>query len=171
MAEELQHLIRAAQAGDLASFARLHAQFVGRAYSVCLRLLVDVQKAEDACQETFIKVWQQLPQFRGDSAFGTWLHRIATHTAIDLWRKDKLLRLVDEGEPDSQVAPPDEGVPKDLEKAIAALPRQARAVFVLFAIEGYTHAEIAGLLEIAEGSSKAHYHRARQLLQESLSER
>ena len=99
MAEELQHLIRAAQAGDLASFARLHAQFVGRAYSVCLRLLVDVQKAEDACQETFIKVWQQLPQFRGDSAFGTWLHRIATHTAIDLWRKDKLLRLVDEGQP------------------------------------------------------------------------
>ena len=171
MAEELQHLIRAAQAGDLASFAHLHAQFVGRAYSVCLRLLVDVQKAEDACQETFIKVWQQLPQFRGDSAFGTWLHRIATHTAIDLWRKDKLLRLVDEGEPDRQVAPPNEGVPKDLEKAIAALPRQARAVFVLFAIEGYTHAEIAGLLEIAEGSSKAHYHRARQLLQESLSDR
>ena len=69
------------------------------------------------------------------------------------------------------MAPPDEGVPKDLEKAIAALPRQARAVFVLFAIEGYTHAEIAGLLEIAEGSSKAHYHRARQLLQESLSDR
>lgn len=171
MAEELQQLIRAAQAGDLASFQRLHAQFVGRAYSVCLRLLVDAHKAEDACQETFIKVWQQLPQFRGDSAFGTWLHRIATRTAIDLWRKDKLLRLVDEDEPDSHSARAEEGVPKDLEEAIAALPRQARAVFVLFAIEGYTHGEIGTLLDIAEGSSKAHYHRARQLLQESLSER
>lgn len=171
MAEELQQLIHAAQAGDLKSFQRLHAQFVGRAYSVCLRLLVDVQKAEDACQETFIKVWQQLPQFRGESAFGTWLHRIATRTAIDLWRKDKMLRLVDEGEPDSHVANNEEGVPKDLEQAIAALPRQARAVFVLFAIEGYTHVEIAEILDIAEGSSKAHYHRARQLLQESLSER
>lgn len=171
MAEELQQLIRAAQAGDLMSFQRLHTQFVGRTYSVCLRLLADVQKAEDACQETFIKVWQQLPQFRGESAFGTWLHRIATRTAIDLWRKDKLLRLVDAGEPDSHAALAEEGVPKDLEKAIAALPRQARAVFVLFAIEGYTHPEIAALLEIAEGSSKAHYHRARQLLQESLSER
>tara|TARA_R110001592_G_scaffold357295_1_gene660183 strand:- start:424 stop:939 length:516 start_codon:yes stop_codon:yes gene_type:complete len=171
MADELQQLIRAAQAGDLASFQRLHMQFVGRAYSVCLRLLVDVQKAEDACQETFIKVWQQLPQFRGDSAFGTWLHRIATHAAIDLWRKDKLLRLVDDVEPDSYEAITEEGVPQDLEKAIAALPRQARAVFVLFAIEGYTHAEIGALLDIAEGSSKAHYHRARQLLKESLSER
>jgi len=170
MAEELLHLIRAAQAGDVKSFQQLHRQFVGRAYSVCLRLLVDVQKAEDACQETFIKVWQQLPQFRGDSAFGTWLHRIATRTAIDLWRKDKLLRLVDEGEPDSHAAGAEGAVSKDIEKAIAALPSQARAVFVLFAIEGYTHAEIADLLEIAEGSSKAHYHRARQLLQESLSE-
>ncbi len=171
MAEELQQLIRAAQAGDLTSFQRLHTQFVGRAYSVCLRLLVDAQKAEDACQETFIKVWQQLPQFRGDSAFGTWLHRIATHTAIDMWRKDKLMRLVDVGEPDSHAAISDEGVPKDLEQAIAALPRQARAVFVLFAIEGYTHVEIGELLDIAEGSSKAHYHRARALLQENLSER
>ncbi len=171
MAEELQQLIRAAQAGDLKSFQLLHTQFVGRAYSVCLRLLVDVQKTEDACQETFIKVWQQLPHFRGDSAFATWLHRIATRTAIDLWRKDKVLRLVDEGEPDQHSAYEEPGVPKDLEEAIAALPAQARAVFVLYAIEGYTHIEIGELLGIAEGSSKAHYHRARNLLQESLSER
>lgn len=171
MAEELQQLIRAAQAGDLKSFQQLHTQFVGRAYSVCLRLLVDVQKAEDACQETFIKVWQQLPHFRGDSAFATWLHRIATRTAIDLWRKDKVLRLVDEGEPDHHSAFEEPEVPKDLEEAIAALPSQARAVFVLYAIEGYTHIEIGELLGIAEGSSKAHYHRARNLLQESLSER
>jgi len=171
MAEELQQLIRAAQAGDLKSFQQLHTQFIGRVYSVCIRLLVDVHRAEDACQETFIKVWQQLPQFRGDSAFGTWLHRIATRTAIDFWRKDKMLRLVDAGEPDEFHALTEQEVPKDLEAAIAALPRQARAVFVLFAVEGYTHAEIATLLEIAEGSSKAHYHRARTLLQESLGER
>ncbi|MCB1666626.1 MAG: RNA polymerase sigma factor [Pseudomonadales bacterium] len=171
MSEELEHLIRASQGGDLQSFRKLHAQFVGRAYGICLRLLADAQKAEDACQETFLKVWQQLPQFRGDSSFSTWLHSIATRTAIDLWRKDRVLRLVDEGEPDEHPGSSAEQISDDLEKAIASLPAQARAVFVLFALEGYTHPEIGKLLGIAEGSSKAHYHRARQLLQERFGER
>jgi len=170
MSDDLPALIHASQGGDLTAFQRLHALFVKRAYAVCFRLLADTQKAEDACQETFIKVWQQLPKFRGDSNFATWLHSIATRTAIDAWRKDKILRLVDDVETEEQIAPLDSAISSDLEQAILQLPQQARAVFVLFAIEGYTHKEIAQLLTIAEGSSKAHFHRARQILQEVLGE-
>ena len=170
MSEDPRNLIRAAQAGDVDAFRSLHQQFVGRTYTVCRRLLADRQKAEDACQETFLKVWQQLPQFRHDSSFGTWVHSIATRCAIDLWRRDRGLRLIDEHAleelPDAPV-PPGE---TDAERAIAALPPQARAVFVLFALEGHTHQELAALLGIAEGTSKAHYHRARSLLKETLSD-
>lgn len=168
MSEDSSNLIRAAQAGDVAAFRALHSQCVGRAWTVCRRLLADDQKAEDACQETFLKVWQQLPQFRFQSSFGTWVHAIATRCAIDLWRRDRGLRLVDEHTLDALPGAPAVLGETDVERAIAALPPQARAVFVLFALEGHTHQEIAVLLGIAEGTSKAHYHRARTLLKETL---
>lgn len=154
-------------AGDKAAFERLYRQYTGRVYAVTLRLLANQAKAEEAVQEAFVRVWQQLPNFRGDSQFSTWLHRIAVGTAIDVWRQDKVARLVDDNctdVPDGlQVTESHQ-----LDRLIFRLPAQARAVFVLFAIEGYRHHEIAGLLNIAEGSSKAQYHRARQLLQEWL---
>lgn len=161
-------LVRLSQQGDLAAFKQLYQQYVGRVYAVCLRLLADRSKAEDACQEVFIKVWQQLAGFRGDSSFGTWLHSVATRTAIDLWRQDKLLRLATEEMP--ELAGAELGQSRELEQLILRLPHQARAVFVLFALEGYQHQEIAELLGIAEGSSKSQYHRARQLLREWLDE-
>lgn len=168
MSDDTRNLIRAAQAGDVDAFRLLHNQFVGRAYTVCRRLLADTQKAEDACQETFLKVWQQLPQFRHDSSFGTWVHSIATRCAIDLWRRDRGLRLTDDHALEELPDAPQDPGETDAERAIAALPAQARAVFVLFALEGHTHPEIAALLGIAEGTSKAHYHRARTLLKETL---
>ena len=168
MSEDSSNLIRAAQAGDVAAFRVLYSQFAGRAWTVCIRLLADRQKAEDACQETFLKVWQQLPQFRFQSSFGTWVHAIATRCAIDLWRRDRGLRLVDDHALEELPGAPAALGDTDVERAIAALPPQARAVFVLFALEGHTHQEIAALLGIAEGSSKAHYHRARNLLKETL---
>ncbi|MDX3774128.1 RNA polymerase sigma factor [Chromatiaceae bacterium AAb-1] len=169
MSVEIAAAIRSAQKGNRQAFYQLYRQFIGRVYAISWRLLADKQKAEDACQETFIKIWQQLPGFRGDSNFATWLHSIATRTAIDVWRQDKLLRLTDSDDPDGMpVAEITEN--QDLEQAIQRLPARARAVFVLFALEGYQHQEIAELLGIAEGSSKAQYHRARQLLKEWLSE-
>jgi RNA polymerase sigma-70 factor, ECF subfamily len=170
MSAEIASAIAAAQKGDKDAFHLLYRQFLGRVYAVCLRMLGDAQKAEDATQEVFIKVWQQLPDFRADSAFATWLHSIATRTAIDLWRRDRMLRLVDSDAPEEQGAEAGTADAQDLEQAIRRLPAQARAVFVLYALEGYKHQEIAVLLGIAEGSSKAHYHRARQLLQEHLND-
>lgn len=169
MSANLVTVITAASNGDRKAFYVLYRQFCNRVYAICWRLLADQQKAEDATQETFIKVWQQLPEFKGNSQFSTWLHTIATRTAVDAWRQDKLQRQSDNDDVLEQFAVPD-SEHEGLEQAIQKLPPQARAVFVLFALEGYQHQEIAGLLDIAPGTSKAQYHRARQLLKEWLSE-
>lgn len=169
MSANLVTVINAASKGDRKAFYVLYRQFCNRVYAICWRLLADKQKAEDATQETFIKVWQQLPEFKGNSQFSTWLHTIATRTAVDVWRQDKLLRQSDNDEVLQQFAVSD-SESEGLEQAIQKLPSQARAVFVLFALEGYQHQEIAGLLDIAPGTSKAQYHRARQLLKEWLRE-
>ena len=173
MAMELAQAVAAAQRGDKQAFYFVYQQFVGRVYAICWRLLANKQKAEDASQEVFIKLWQQLPQFRGESSFATWLHSIATRTAIDIWRQDKYLRLTDSADDNNSLSEPwveCSGNSAPLEQAILRLPAQARAVFVLFALEGYQHQEIATLLGIAEGTSKAQYFRARQLLQEWLAD-
>jgi len=178
MSAEIKAAIQLAQGGDRQAFYLLYRENIGRVYAICWRLLGDRQKAEDACQEIFIKVWQKLPGFEGDSSFATWLHSIATRTVIDLWRKDKRLKFVDADEVteavdrhalDVEMQAGDAEV-QDLEQAIQRLPPQAKAVFILFALEGYQHMEIADMLGIAEGSSKAQYHRARQLLRSFLSE-
>lgn len=163
-------VIRAASQGDKQAFRQLYQQHIGRVYAICLRLLANRQKAEEASQEVFIKVWQQLAAFRAESSFATWLHSIATRTAIDIWRQEKYLRLTDSTE-ETELAELSLGCHSEqipLQQAILRLPHQARAVFVLFAIEGYQHQEIATMLGVAEGTSKAQYHRARQLLQEQL---
>ncbi|GAB2922858.1 RNA polymerase sigma factor [Rheinheimera gaetbuli] len=169
---ELAAAIDAAKEGDKLAFKVLYQQFIGRVYAICLRLLANRQKAEEASQDIFLKVWQQLPTFRGDSSFTTWLHSIATRTAIDIWRQEKYLRLTDSSDELelTEQTVPCHSLQAPLEHAIVRLPHQARAVFVLFAIEGYGHREIAAMLGIAEGTSKAQYHRARQLLQEWLAD-
>ncbi|MEX0741110.1 MAG: RNA polymerase sigma factor [Pseudohongiella sp.] len=175
-AEEITNAVQLAQGGDRKAFHLLYQQHVGRVYAICWRLMGDRQKAEDVSQEVFVKVWQCLPDFKGDSSFATWLHSIATRTAIDCWRRDKRLSFVDPDQidgmfdQDQSAAVTDNGDAGDLEQAIQRLPAQAKAVFVLFALEGYQHKEIAELLSIAEGSSKAQYHRARQLLRGFLRE-
>ena len=164
MQEQLDRWIEQAKKGDQQAFYQLYQQFKGKVYAVCWRLLANNAQAEDACQEAFVRAWQQLPTFRGESSFGTWLHTLSSRAAIDVWRKDKILRLVTSDDIDGPTTDLEMPVCKSIEQAIAKLPSQARAVFVLFAIEGYQHDEIAQLLGIAEGSSKAQYHRARQLL-------
>ncbi|MDH7942870.1 RNA polymerase sigma factor [Pseudohongiella sp. SYSU M77423] len=175
MSQQLDLVVVRAQRGDRQAFYQIYQEHVGRVYAVCWRLLGDRQKAEDAAQEIFIKVWEALPDFKGDSSLATWLRSIATRTAIDLWRKDKRLHFVDAqdfvADIDRQGGEQGmDGENRDLEMAIQRLPTQARAVFILCALEGYQHNEIADLLQIAEGSSKAQYHRARTLLRGFLSE-
>ncbi|MEZ4386571.1 MAG: RNA polymerase sigma factor [Candidatus Krumholzibacteriia bacterium] len=169
-------LVQAAQTGDRTAFEQLYRTHVGRVYAVCLRLCADVETAEQLTQDAFVQAWRKRGQFRGESAFGTWLHRLAVNQALD-WQRARRRRRDREAplDPDQQetalqaTAPPARVVDRlELERAIAALPEGARTVFVLQEIEGYPVREIARRLGLAEGTVKAQGFRARRLLREAL---
>lgn len=166
-------LVRRAQAGDHGAFAALYRASVGRVYALCLRLEGDVARAEELTQDVFVRAWERLATFRGDSAFATWLHRLAVNVVLGdrraAWRRERRVQpthdaLVLDG---AGIAPTAGGA-LDLDRAIAALPAGARLVFVLHEVEGYTHEEIATMTGIAEGTSKTQLFRARRLLREAL---
>ncbi len=132
-------------------------------------------RAEELTQDVFVRVWERLPSFRGESALGSWLHRMAVNVFLEQERGDRrrVARVGGSGDDDDLAADaparresPDERI--DLERALALLPPGARTVFVLHDIEGYTHGEIAALTHTAPGTSRAHLFRARQLLMERL---
>lgn len=164
-------LVERAQDNDYRAYEQLYKMHVGRVFALCVRLCKDRDMAEDLTQDAFVQAWRKLSTFRGDSAFGSWLYRIATNTALSYLRKHKpFLNSLDiDDVPESGYRETnDEQI--GLERAIADLPDGARAVFVLYSIEGYTHQEISKQLGIAQGSSKAQLHRARQLLKNRLGE-
>lgn len=165
--------VRRAAAGDLAAFEELYRANVGRVYAVSVRLAGDPGLAEELTQEAFLRAWQRLGSFRGDSAFSTWMHRITVNVVLGHHRA-RSRRPEGHAEPEETAlaamvapgSPPGEGV--DLERAIARLPERAREVFVLHDVEGHSHEEISALASMAVGTSKAHLHRARRLLREAL---
>ncbi len=166
-------LVRRAQQRDADAFASLYRAHLGRVYALCLRMTADASLAEELTQQAFIGAWQKLPHFRGDSAFGSWLHRLAVNTVLMAFRSRSRLnaRVVFTDDPaalETPTTPPPSGIRLDLEQAIAALPPQARTIFVLHDVEGWQHHEIAEQLGLAPGTSKAQLHRARNLLKEAL---
>jgi RNA polymerase sigma-70 factor, ECF subfamily len=166
-------LVRRAAAGDVEAFEMLYRENVGRVHALCLRMARDRTEADELTQETFVRVWERLGSFRGDSAFTTWLHRVTVNVVIaglrtrGRWRE----RFAAAEAEDFGAAVPafSAGGDLDLERAIARLSPQARLVFLLHDVEGYQHGEIAELTGLAVGTSKAHLHRARQLLRQDLS--
>ncbi|MDX1517989.1 MAG: RNA polymerase sigma factor [Woeseiaceae bacterium] len=163
--------IRQAQAGDARAFESLYRRHVDRVYGLCLRMTGNVSEAEDCAQEAFIQAWNKLSKFRGDSAFGTWLHRIAVNAVLGRMRKSRREqdRIVAAAEiAPSPAAVEDSGSLRDLSDAVDRLPEGARHVFVLNAVYGYSHEEASGMLGIAVGTSKAQLHRARRLLVQQL---
>lgn len=164
--------VLSAQAGDVNAFESLYREHLGKVYGLCLRMLREPSRAEELTQEIFVLAWQKLGSFRGASAFSTWLYRLAANTVLGHLRSqgrwDERFAALDESLPEStgDIPRPDRGI--DLERAIAALPPAARMVFLLSQVEGYRHAEIAELIGIAEGTSKAHLHHARQQLRKDL---
>jgi RNA polymerase sigma factor (sigma-70 family) len=166
-------LVQRAAAGDAQAFEALYRRHVRRVFGAIWRLVGGVEaRAEELTQDAFLRAWQALPQFRGDSAFGTWLHRLAINTALMNLRSRTggEARETDDAVLERHVGSTCQGeMAIDLERAVAALPPRARAVLVLFDIEGWTHEEIADELGMAVGSSKAQLHRARGLLRTRLS--
>jgi RNA polymerase sigma-70 factor (ECF subfamily) len=168
-------LVARAQAGDQTAFRDLYRQHAGRVYALCLRLTGDRYAAEERTQDVFVRLWDKLRSFRGESAFSSWLHRLAVNVVMNEHRTAgrRERRVTPAANPEflehtGAGQRPAEGLSIDLERAIAELPDGAREVFVLYDVEGYGHAEIASLTGIAEGTSKAQLFRARRLLREKL---
>jgi RNA polymerase sigma-70 factor (ECF subfamily) len=171
--DALNLAVRRAQTGDAEAFGVLYKAQAGRIYALCLRLEGDPVRAEGLVQDVFVRAWRQLASFRFQSAFGTWLHRLAVNVVLGdrraAWRRERRVMLSEAPELlETSAMTPDPGMAMDLEAAVAALPPGARAVFVLHDIEGYQHGEIASMTGIAEGTSKAQLFRARRLLRKAL---
>lgn len=174
--DETAAYVARAQAGDREAFEHLYRMHVGRVYSICARMSGNRSVAEELTQDVFVRAWQKLGLFRGESAFSTWLHRLAVNVVLSARKAQRVRQRwfhedseEDGGIPDRLASnSPSPGAAVDLEGAIARLPRGARQVFVLHDIEGYKHEEIATMLGITVGGSKSQLHRARLLLREAL---
>ena len=166
-------LIARAQKGDARAFEALYRLNIDKVYGLCLRMTGNVGEAEDCAQEAFIQAWNKLDKFRGDSAFGTWIHRIAVNAVLGRIRKSKREQDRMQVVADTTSSPAsmgDSGELRDLSDEIDRLPEGARHVFVLSAVYGYSHEESSKMLGIAVGTSKAQLHRARRLLAQQLKE-
>lgn len=164
-------LVARARQGEQAAFEMLYRQHVGRVYALCLRMTGQPALADDCVQEAFIRAWRKLPEFRGQSAFGTWIHRIAVNQVLGHKRSSKRrgahLELL-AGQTAGASSPAPETAGFDIENAIARLPEGARDVLLLCGVGGFSHEEASSMLGIAVGTSKAQLHRARRLLKEQM---
>jgi RNA polymerase sigma-70 factor (ECF subfamily) len=174
-------VIQRAQQGDSDAFAALFHAHKARIYSVCLRMTNNAAEAEDLTQDAFLQVFRKITTFRGDSAFSTWLHRIAVNTVLMHFRKKSLSQIsLDEpystsdgakirreyGAKDNRLAGCVDRVA--LAGAIKELPHGYRTIFLLHEVEGYEHQEIAEMLGCSVGNSKSQLHKAKLRIRELL---
>jgi RNA polymerase sigma-70 factor, ECF subfamily len=176
--------IRLAQQGDAAAFERLYRLHSRRVYSLCLRMVGNTAEAEDLTQEAFLQLFRKIATFRGESAFSTWLHRLAVNVVLMKLRKKSGTEtsLEEVTEPDEESGGPrrDFGAPDlrlsgsidrlNLQRAVEQLPPGYKAVFVLHDMQGYEHNEIAKIMGCSIGNSKSQLHKARMRLRELLHE-
>jgi RNA polymerase sigma-70 factor (ECF subfamily) len=166
-------LIAAVRAGDPAAERELYEGHVDRVYRLAYRMTGDDALAQDCTQDTFVRVFDRLADFRGEAALSTWIHSVATSVILNAMRKVKRLRgrEMPEEEAASVGHTPHPGEPllrRRLEEAIDRLPDKLRMVFVMHDVEGYTHEEIGQTLDVPVGTSKAQLFRARARLREAL---
>ena len=176
--------IRLAQQGDAGAFERIYRLHSRRVYALCLRMVGNTAEAEDLTQDAFLQLFRKIGTFRGESAFSTWLHRLAVNVVLMKLRKKTLSEtsLDEPTDPEDESTGPQKemGAPDlllsgsidrvHLERAIKQLPPGYRQVFVLHDVQGFEHNEIAGLMDCSIGNSKSQLHKARMRLRELLQE-
>jgi RNA polymerase sigma-70 factor (ECF subfamily) len=176
--------IRLAQGGDAIAFERIYQMHSRRVYALCLRMVGNTADAEDLTQDAFMQLYRKIATFRGESAFSTWLHRLAVNVVLMRLRKKTLAEtsLEETTEPDEEGGGPrrDIGGPDlrlsgsvdrvNLERAVEQLPPGYKSVFVLHDMQGYEHNEIATIMHCSIGNSKSQLHKARMRLRELLQE-
>ena len=164
------HLVDRCREGDLGAFEELYRQHSGRLFSLAVRMLGNPADAEDQLQEIFLSAHRKLQSFRGESALGTWLYRLAMNQLLDYVRSRaaRTGQLTDGINDDTMLADAgghrlaDRAIDRiDLERALAELPEGCRAAFILHDVEGLEHKEVSEVLGIAEGTSKSQVHKAR----------
>ncbi|HEV7968683.1 MAG TPA: sigma-70 family RNA polymerase sigma factor [Candidatus Acidoferrales bacterium] len=176
--------IRLAQQGDAGAFERIYRLHSRRVYALCLRMVGNTAEADDLTQDAFLQLFRKIGTFRGESAFSTWLHRLAVNVVLMKLRKKTLpeTSLEESTDPEDETSGPrrEIGAPDlllsgsidrvHLERAIEQLPPGYRQVFVLHDVQGFEHNEIAGLMGCSIGNSKSQLHKARMRLRELLQE-
>jgi RNA polymerase sigma-70 factor (ECF subfamily) len=159
-----------AASGDASAFERLYRRHVNRIHTLVRRMLGD--EVDDVTQEVLIRAWQKLGSFRGEAAFGTWLHRLAVNVVLNHRASRGRFRQRFLEQPESGIDAPTRSTQPamrvDFEAAMERLPEGARQIFVLHDVEGYRHDEIAGMLGISPGTSKSQLHCARMALRKHL---
>lgn len=174
-------LARQAASGDHSAFERLYHAHSARVFALCLRMSGSRVRAGELTQDVFVHVWERLASWRGESALASWIYRLTVNLVLSNVRTEQRRQkheMTDEPIPGEEESHPEQregsAPPRplhdaiDLERAIAALPKGARTVFVLHDVEGYQHDEIAKMTGTAEGTCRAQLHRARKLLMEAL---
>lgn len=173
MDEEI--LIARVRRGDPAAERALYEAHVNQTYRLAYRLTGNEDHARDLTQETFIRAFDKIDQFRGEAAFGTWLRSIATSVIYNGLRKVKRFRQRELALDEAQTVTSGDGsadpdLKEKLWRAIDGLPPKYRMVFVMHDVEGYTHEEISAAMGSQVGTSKAQLSRARAKLRDALSE-
>jgi RNA polymerase sigma-70 factor, ECF subfamily len=175
-------VVRLAQEGDAVAYERLYRLHSRRVYSLCLRMVADPAEAEDLTQDVFLHLFRKIGTFRGESAFSTWLHRMAVNIVLMRLRRKRIAKV----SLDSIMNPVEESdtQPKDfggfdlrlngvidritLQAAINELAPGYRAIFILHDVQGFKHSEIAEIFGCSHGNSKSQLHKARMLLRQLL---
>jgi RNA polymerase sigma-70 factor (ECF subfamily) len=163
-------LVARCRAGDVDAFETLYKQHGARIYSLASRMAGSPEEGEDLLQEIFLQAYRKLDSFKGDASIGTWLYRLALNHCLDFVRsrRARMGKLTDTLDADASIEPMalrETPVARiDLQRAIEQLPQGCREAFVLHDVEGYDHKEVAGMLGIAEGTSKSQVFKARMKL-------
>lgn len=175
-------VVRLAQEGDAVAFERVYRLHSRRVYAVCLRMIADPAEAEDLTQDVFLHLFRKIRTFRGESAFSTWLHRMAVNVVLMRLRRKRIAKIsldaITNPEDESDTQPKEFGCPDlrlngvidriTLQAAINELSPGYRVIFILHDVQGFKHSEIAQIFGCSVGNSKSQLHKARTLLRQLL---
>ncbi|WP_370630594.1 RNA polymerase sigma factor [Mucilaginibacter sp. 21P] len=169
----INELVSRCIAGQRKAQEQLYKQFASKMLGVCMRYATDRMEAEDMLQNGFVRVFGKIADYRGDGSFEGWVRRIMVHSSIEYYRKHhKMMQVVELGEtvqePSAEAAAASSLEAKDLLELIKSLSPGYRMVFNMYAIDGYSHKEIADIMGISEGASKSQLSRARAILKEQV---
>jgi len=166
----LKQLIQNCKTHDTKAQSELYNLFSSKLFSICLKYSRNYAEAEDNLQDAFVTIFKKISQFNDKGSFEGWLKRITINTVLQRYRDKSVINLVNENIPDEEdVTIEDEDISLDyLLKIIQELPDRYRLVFNLYVLDGYSHNDIAEMLETSVGTSKSNLSRAKQLLKENI---